>query len=159
MITMLLGGLWHGAAWPFVFWGGLHGVGLAANKWLASEASSDPDKKGPGPLRSFAAWAVTMLLVMVAWVFFRSAHTGFGQALVLLDRMFVHPAGVAWHPPFAVFALALVALGHALQVTRFAPLRELPVIRAYTPVVCFLLIWLVVVFANSGFTPFIYFQF
>ena len=100
-----------------------------------------------------------MLIVMVAWVFFRSAHSGFGQALVLLDRMFVHMGGVAWYHPFSILALVLVGLGHVLQITRLAYLRDLPVTRGYTPVVCFLLVWLVLIFANSGFTPFIYFQF
>ena len=159
MITMLLGGLWHGAAWPFVFWGGLHGGALAVNKWLDSRRPrlhvDEPSRRWTG----FAGWGVTMLIVMVAWVFFRSAHSGFGQALVLLDRMFVHMGGVAWYHPFSIFALVLVGLGHVLQITRLAYLRDLPVTRGYTPVVCFLLVWLVLIFANSGFTPFIYFQF
>jgi D-alanyl-lipoteichoic acid acyltransferase DltB (MBOAT superfamily) len=63
VVTMLLGGLWHGANWTFVAWGGLHGVALAVNgAW---------DRRGwkmPSPL----GWALTLLFVMVAWVLFRS---------------------------------------------------------------------------------------
>ncbi len=62
--TMLLGGLWHGAAWTFVAWGGLHGAGLAANSaW---------DRAGlrlPRPL----GWVATMLFVITGWVLFRAA--------------------------------------------------------------------------------------
>src|SRR3984957_17416612 len=62
--TMLLGGLWHGANWTFVAWGGLHGLALAVNHvW-----------EGWGyRLPRAAAWAITLLFVMACWVLFRSA--------------------------------------------------------------------------------------
>jgi alginate O-acetyltransferase complex protein AlgI len=62
-ITMLLGGLWHGANWTFVIWGALHGAFLAINHmWVASKRR----------LPNSIAWALTFLLVTMAWVFFRS---------------------------------------------------------------------------------------
>ena len=88
LITMLLGGLWHGAGWTFVIWGGLHGVYLMVNHaWhtLRRALGQDPHR----PL--FWPWHVlsvllTFLCVVVAWVFFRA--TDFHGALALLSAMF-----------------------------------------------------------------------
>jgi alginate O-acetyltransferase complex protein AlgI len=60
---MLLGGLWHGAGWTFVFWGGLHGLYLSINHgW----------KKLNFPLPKALAWFITFLAIMMAWVLFRA---------------------------------------------------------------------------------------
>ena len=74
MITMLLGGLWHGANWTFVIWGGLHGCYLMINHaWLAASRKSAAvatfrrSRAGAG-----FGWALTFLAVVVAWVFFRA---------------------------------------------------------------------------------------
>jgi D-alanyl-lipoteichoic acid acyltransferase DltB (MBOAT superfamily) len=73
MLTMLLGGLWHGANWTFVVWGGLHGLYLIANHgWRAVK----PDRllqRVPGGLRRLIATALTFAAVALAWVFFRAA--------------------------------------------------------------------------------------
>jgi hypothetical protein len=80
MTTMLLGGLWHGAAWNFVLWGGLHGIYLVINhswhnwwRW--------------GQLPLACSGALTYLAVVVAWVFFRAHDVS--SALEILSRMFV----------------------------------------------------------------------
>lgn len=73
MITMLLGGLWHGASWTFVFWGGLHGFYLAVNHaWSAAADKGYIPNILPAPLSSLSARALTLLAVVVAWVFFRA---------------------------------------------------------------------------------------
>jgi D-alanyl-lipoteichoic acid acyltransferase DltB (MBOAT superfamily) len=90
--TMLLGGLWHGANWTFVVWGGLHGAALAVNHvWQGWGL------RLPRPV----AWAVTLLFVMAGWVLFRSAEfatagdvllsmVGYhGVGSISLDREFV----------------------------------------------------------------------
>ncbi len=70
MITMLLGGLWHGAAWTFVVWGALHGLYLCVNHaWSNYGPSASPRF---APLAKFAAFVLTFLAVVVAWVFFRA---------------------------------------------------------------------------------------
>ncbi len=72
MVTMLLGGLWHGAGWTFVVWGGLHGVYLAINHaWRAGRQALGKDPSGTTPLGRGLAWALTFLAVVAAWVFFR----------------------------------------------------------------------------------------
>ncbi|MDH3703601.1 MAG: MBOAT family protein [Alphaproteobacteria bacterium] len=68
MITMLLGGLWHGANWTFVVWGGLHGVYLIINHaWR----KVFPDLLNATPFGRMVGWTITMLAIVVAWVLFR----------------------------------------------------------------------------------------
>ena len=73
LLTFLLGGLWHGAAWTFVCWGALHGLGLCAVRlWRRTGRTL------PAPV----AWAVTFLFVVVTWVFFRAHSLGDAWAIV-----------------------------------------------------------------------------
>ncbi|MDZ4861314.1 MAG: MBOAT family protein [Candidatus Hydrogenedentes bacterium] len=75
MITMLLGGLWHGANWTFVIWGGLHGIFLAVHKFYLRKrkVSFEPVPIGVGPWLNYAAGVfVTFHLVCLTWVFFRA---------------------------------------------------------------------------------------
>lgn len=83
MLVMLLGGLWHGAGWSFVIWGGLHGIYLVANHgWRAlRERMALPSFVGA---RS-AASALTFLAVVIAWVFFRASDLP--TALQMLEAM------------------------------------------------------------------------
>lgn len=74
MITMLLGGLWHGAAWTFVFWGFLHGAYLVLHRLLLDLYSRLGVMAGSLTARtlSWLGWPVTLMLVWVTWVFFRA---------------------------------------------------------------------------------------
>ncbi|HYN90581.1 MAG TPA: MBOAT family protein [Thermoleophilaceae bacterium] len=69
MLTMLLGGLWHGAAWTFVIWGGIHGAGLSVERWTR-------ERFGGFRVPAGVAWLVTFHVVCVAWVFFRAPDLG-----------------------------------------------------------------------------------
>ncbi len=88
MLTMLLGGLWHGANWTFVAWGGLHGLYLWAEKFISdkrrptAEDRERRNKQWTGFLYAF----FTFMLVNVTWVFFRSES--FGTAWRILESMF-----------------------------------------------------------------------
>ena len=74
MATMLLGGLWHGASWNFVLWGGLHGLYLTVNHaWRTLRMRLFPASGGHGGQGRCAAWLVTFVAVVIAWVFFRAA--------------------------------------------------------------------------------------
>lgn len=69
MITMLLGGLWHGAGWTFLVWGGLHGIYLVINNaWISFK------KRMNWTGKTFAAGTITFVAVVVGWVFFRAAN-------------------------------------------------------------------------------------
>ena len=71
MLTMLLGGLWHGASWNFVIWGGLHGVALVAHRFLTPHRP-----RIPAVIVVVVGWAFTMWWVNLAWIFFRAADLG-----------------------------------------------------------------------------------
>jgi D-alanyl-lipoteichoic acid acyltransferase DltB (MBOAT superfamily) len=73
MITMLLGGLWHGAAWTFVIWGGLHGTLIAANHLLRLHYKPSPT---PTAAIVWTKRIAVFLAVTVAWVFFRADSLG-----------------------------------------------------------------------------------
>ena len=81
-LTMLLGGLWHGAGWTFVVWGGLHGVYLVVNH--AWHRVVNPDWV-TSRLYRLAAWSITFLCVVIGWVFFRSES--FSGAVAMLQAM------------------------------------------------------------------------
>src|SRR5438445_512060 len=107
-LTMLLGGLWHGANWNFVLWGGLHGGALAANK-LWREYSDRRSLSLPAPL----GWLLTLLFVMVCWVPFRSSS--FGDTLLLLKAMAGIGAGRnQWLPVWLFWCLGLCVAGHLI---------------------------------------------
>jgi alginate O-acetyltransferase complex protein AlgI len=81
-LTMLLGGLWHGAGWTFVIWGALHGSYLIANHgWQALVRG----RSTAGPLGRFLAWLVTFVAVVIGWVFFRAQDLP--SALLMLKSM------------------------------------------------------------------------
>jgi alginate O-acetyltransferase complex protein AlgI len=84
MVTMLLGGLWHGAGWNFLIWGGLHGLYLCVNHlWQAWRGAGPKFRSGPATI---ASWAITFFVVVIAWVFFR-ARTAAG-AWQMLGALF-----------------------------------------------------------------------
>jgi alginate O-acetyltransferase complex protein AlgI len=84
MITMVLGGLWHGAGWTFVIWGALHGIYLVVNHlWIAFR----PPPRFDGNRTAFSglqfSQALTFLAVVVAWVFFRAESLPGAQSMLL----------------------------------------------------------------------------
>jgi len=86
MVTMLLGGLWHGAGWTFVIWGGLHGVYLAVNHgWRKIRNTLNLTAGRAAPLYKVAAWGLTFFCVVIGWVFFRAADLS--SALAILEGM------------------------------------------------------------------------
>ena len=139
MITMLLGGLWHGAGWNFIIWGGLHGLYLVAFRvWVAR--SRPRLFVLPPALGTFCSRAVTFLAVAVAWVFFRA--TSLDSATNLLSGMIgLHGWSSAsqssgdstGHELFAGFALAalLVAMTNVLPSTQDYLIRYRPTLRIY----------------------------
>ncbi len=85
MLTMLLGGLWHGASWTFVVWGGYHGLLLAVDRLIRRlSGKGGPFWMGSAPAR-LASGGMTFILVSIGWVFFR-AQT-FGDAARILQAM------------------------------------------------------------------------
>jgi len=96
MITMLLGGLWHGAAWGFVLWGGLHGLYLAAERLLRDRVRTPP---------TWVGWLIVLNLVVLAWIPFRAPDLGVAEAF--FGRLF-HPGALTLLSPGVVISLLLV---------------------------------------------------
>jgi alginate O-acetyltransferase complex protein AlgI len=83
MVTMLLGGLWHGAAWPFVVWGGLHGLYLIGERLLVKSIGRFPLWQHPA--MRVVLMLFTFVLICFTWVFFRA--TSFTQAMTIVQAM------------------------------------------------------------------------
>ncbi len=113
MITMLLGGLWHGAAWTFVAWGALHGIYLCINHAWSHFGPKAPPRFAR--LADIAGLILTFLAVVIAWVFFRAPDMAI--ALSVLSKM-VDPGNIALGRVEMVYAL-FVAIYAALAW--FAP--------------------------------------
>lgn len=87
-LTMLLGGLWHGASWNFIIWGALHGIALAINRWFDETPLLAQSLKSVFRVKA-VAWLLTMIVVFVGWIFFRAPL--FSDATTVLSRI-VTPA-------------------------------------------------------------------
>jgi len=106
IITMVIGGLWHGASWNFVIWGALHGIGLATVRlWQAQTGSA----KAVGVWR-YASIFVTFHFVTLAWIFFRAPTIE--NALAILSRIGSLTASAANISAPLAMILILGALAH-----------------------------------------------
>jgi alginate O-acetyltransferase complex protein AlgI len=114
MLTMLIGGLWHGASWTFVVWGGLHGGYLVIERVLRRIVPSSPIWKRP-PVTLVLALA-TFVLVCFAWVFFRARS--FDQAFMISAAM-LGDDGAAAHTEwaFALIPVGVLLVAHWLLRT------------------------------------------
>ena len=116
--TMLLGGLWHGAGWTFVIWGGLHGVYLVINHYWVEAVKRSPvlTRLSRGMSYAIASLILTQFVVVLAWVFFRA--DGIAAARHILQAMFgfgrAPAAGTA--PIINGQQMGLVALGYLICV-------------------------------------------
>lgn len=150
--TMLLGGLWHGAAWTFVLWGLWHGLLLALERALGRRPVY---ASWPGPARILATFA----LVAVGWVLFRSSSLG--EAATMLLAM-VTPGPGAMSFRLLPQPSAWLALTAAILVTLWAPLPSFWMRHggAVTYAAALALFWLAVLeLFGQEFNPFLYFQF
>jgi D-alanyl-lipoteichoic acid acyltransferase DltB (MBOAT superfamily) len=153
-LTMLLGGLWHGASWNFVIWGGYHGALLAIERVF----------RGDRPIREEWAWLypvkaiLTFGLVLISWVFFRAADLT--QSLQVLGQIFSRPGGHTllqhWHVGLALLALALAVVEEKFEW--FERIIEAPA-WAYASALAAMFLCLEVFGVIDASIPFIYFQF
>jgi D-alanyl-lipoteichoic acid acyltransferase DltB (MBOAT superfamily) len=110
MLTMLLGGLWHGAAWNFVAWGAYHGGLLVAQRWLQGVPAFAVWSESSALLARLVNVSLTFYLVLIGWVLFRA--TTLDGALDFLAVLHA-PAGLppASGPAVAIAWLSCIALG------------------------------------------------
>jgi D-alanyl-lipoteichoic acid acyltransferase DltB (MBOAT superfamily) len=159
MLTMLLGGLWHGANWTFVAWGGLHGAALAVGRARerARERRGDT-RKASGLVRVLSVF-VTFHFVCFAWIFFRAdSFTGASRMIAELGTL------TTFHPnlPAALVAVLAVGLGsHFVPEDWYVRLRE-GFVRLPAPtqgLALFAAAMLLRRFESADAVPFVYFQF
>ena len=158
MLTMLIGGLWHGAAWTFVVWGGLHGVALAGERWW--HGRSVAPARPPAGWPRWRARILTFHFVCFAWIFFRS--DSFGSAWDMIEGLFT-----GWGEPSPLVTsgvLLAIAVGIGSQYLParlprvvMARFSRLPVLAQAT--VLALALMVTSVLGPEGVAPFIYFQF
>ena len=169
MITMLLGGLWHGASWTFVVWGGLHGFYLWVEKFIKDKWNGDkvaPDVTAAGITASNTSTAFfyalfTFFLVNVTWVFFRA--TTFTQAWTMLGSMF-GLAGEA-KPLLTTLAIIKICVIIPLMVLAHWWMRNSSVLQLaykipwWVLTVVWTLMLLALALSQESSSSFIYFQF
>jgi len=158
MITMLLGGLWHGASWNFVFWGGLHGLALVFDKfWLRLKLAEYKVMRWLGVF-------VTFHFVCFTWIFFRARS--FAIAWQIVDRIFTaFDAYIIklWFVEYRITAILIILgfLAHwqpdswELRYTRI--LARVPIVIQSLALA--LVIWILFQARSADIQPFIYFQF
>ncbi len=156
-LTMVLGGLWHGAAWNFVLWGGIHGTALAMERLLSSIWRPIGI---PTPLVSAAKWLVTFHIVCLAWIFFRASDASL--AFEMIGRIADGGASST-----SLVSLLLVGVIGVMLLSQLAPQRigeqtqrrfgTLPLYAQGLSLA--LLLTAIDVFGPEGVAPFIYFQF
>ncbi len=162
-VTMLLGGLWHGAAWTFVVWGGLHGLYLSLHK-LMLRGRRPEQARPPETFRTTLKWglavAATFNLVCLTWVFFRAQSIT--QAAHILTRILSFARGTFPTTAFA-YLLFFGTLTVVLDLLCWFHDREVPFAPECPPilrgVIYGAITFLVVTIGESSAQPFIYFQF
>lgn len=165
MITMLLGGLWHGAALRFILWGGLHGAGLAAHKFLMNRfPRMKPTGEGMKRIWRIAGIVFTFNFVCFGWIFFRADSVGTG--FEMLGQIFGDFSFAAIPEVVAGYrgAFILIIIGFAAHyLPKVIHTRaKLRIIRNSIWVNALLLvavIWIIMQVKSGGIQPFIYFQF
>jgi D-alanyl-lipoteichoic acid acyltransferase DltB (MBOAT superfamily) len=152
MITMLLGGFWHGASFTFLLWGGIHGTALSVERWGRTH---HPGFRMPKPL----AWFITFNVVCVAWVFFRAPN---------LSTAFDILGGIGLSGPSPLVTLPMVFLVVAAIAVQFFPhdmWRRAEAWLVARPVafqgiaIGALIVAADAAVGQQGVAPFIYFQF
>lgn len=150
-ITMLVSGLWHGAAWTFVAWGAVHAFFASAERF-----TNWPEKIGKSSIARFVAWFFVSIQVLVAWVFFRAENIN--QAFDILKVMFSFqgPFSFGWGLDATIF-ISVIILREV-----FAALHFDEKIKGKHPVaemVFYAVLIAALIFFRGAGSEFIYFQF
>jgi alginate O-acetyltransferase complex protein AlgI len=155
MLTMLLGGLWHGASWNFVVWGGYHGALLSIERLFGLKPAAEESRWTLFyPIRAILCFA----LVMIGWVFFRAVN--FHDSIYVLQQMFTGKIGsmflMRWQIDLALITLLLAFLEE--KKAWFERIATGPA-WAYGAVCALLLLSVELLGYTEAAVPFVYFQF
>jgi D-alanyl-lipoteichoic acid acyltransferase DltB (MBOAT superfamily) len=156
MVTMLLGGIWHGAAWKFVAWGALHGGGLAVERMLEPWLGRRSQSLAARAIATF----VVFHFVCFAWIFFRAEDFA-------VARLYISGFGAGWSAGLTQagpFMVVLIALGLAGQFTSAALFERAAIALGRMPVwglgaTAGIVVAAINALGPAGVAPFIYFRF
>ena len=163
-LTMLIGGLWHGASWTFVLWGALHGVALCVHKIWMNLTKHDKNYKGT-KIGNICSIAVTYVFVAFCWIFFRAEN--FEIAKDVIWGIATWQDGVMYISSWTILGIICVSVSTIIAVSR-SLLKKIEIQGFYLIVnlesvsglvLLFVAIGLCFALAYTGSSPFIYFQF
>ena len=156
LVTMLLCGLWHGASWLFVLWGGLHGAYLVFER---SAFGGKLAQNSRNPLIAFCRELLVFGLVSLTWVPFRSPN--WETTLLIFKKLlfFGTQYNFEWYYIWAVLAVPIIVIGGLLARHFEWEWPIFPIQKSYLPAFILLEILIIFFFAPLSFSPFIYFRF
>lgn len=148
LITMILGGLWHGSTWNFVIWGAIHGVALVVERLLPN-----------WQIHPVVRWIATFHIVCFAWIFFRAES--FSSAMDVLQAMVTSPGSTELADVFLIFILAAMLTAQFIPKFKSEEFKQWLNSRGIlTQGLAFGVgLVLIDIFGPEGVAPFIYFQF
>lgn len=165
LITMLLGGLWHGASLSFIIWGAIHGVALAVHKFIMGRFSSfKPLGSEMKPWRRVLGILLTFHLVCFGWIFFRAdSLQTVGEMLSQIFTNF-HPEVFRQFVTGYKGVFVLMLIGYVLHFMPRSAESAMQGVVTRSPlvvqaVILAVMVFVVVQFKSAGVQPFIYFQF
>ncbi len=162
LITMVLGGLWHGANYNFIVWGIFHGLALCVHKlWM-----KHTKKKEPTAVGSVISALLTYIFICFCWIFFRAEKSE--VALDVLRRIVIPADGITQIYSWSVFSICVIVVWSVVclvkskksfskKIDDFYPIFDLSKISGLVIFITFVLFVLCVAYTNAN--PFIYFQF
>ena len=154
LLTMLVSGIWHGAGWTFIVWGGLHGVYLVAERLIYGERPVTPSAGFVGWLKAGA----TYLLVALTLVFFRSESLAASVA-IFRKLFFFSTSGIYWHYAPGVLFIIVVILGGMVMRSRNTNVTTLDYSKPFSVAILVMVYVWAYIFAATNVNPFVYFQF
>ena len=160
LLTMLIGGWWHGADWKFVFWGFMHGIGLIIHKLFSKSARNFK----ANILTNILSWFLTFHFVAFLWVFFRASS--YSDAMLSISKIFTDFSWDYAQPFLDVRPLLVLMLlvGYGMHFVSIKEKRKMSDYFASLPLLGKVLLFIVAIqlsiqFQDSEVQPFIYFQF
>lgn len=153
-LTMLLGGLWHGAAWTFVAWGALHGLALIIHKlFMKWKGTKFGNKYASNYLWNQVSVAMTYVFISFCWIFFRA--TSFENASNVIKGMCSAQTGIIQPYTWTLFALVLFIIAYIKRIKNAeSPIQDLSTIKGQT--IFFTFCGLIIMLMYVGNTAFIY---
>lgn len=168
VLTMVIGGIWHGANWTYIIWGCMHGLALALHKvWM--NLTKSPEKKHSVFANSFSV-LLTFLFTTFCWIFFRA--DSLSHAIVIIKRIFSFEKGLEhaymWLMVSAVILCicSMFAIIRSVKIGFKSKKQNMSIVNAYYPILDLTKFWSLVVFfvfcglllcmAYTGGSPFIY---